>query len=95
MKNLTGRVFQCLVVEKFAHVDGRGQSIWRCKCTCGKTTLASSGQLNAGRKGSCGHLRKEWLDKHKRKIWAASPDPTRTREFTSIDEALEELEAYG
>lgn len=38
---------------------GRRYIAWRCKCDCGKETIAGSVALNSGAKQSCGCLQKE------------------------------------
>lgn len=41
------------------YVDGKqsnGAVVWKCQCSCGKTTMVSSSSLNSGHKKSCGHL---------------------------------------
>ena len=34
-------------------------ALWLCKCTCGRTTIASGGELRSGGRKSCGCLQKE------------------------------------
>ena len=53
-KDLTGDTFGQLTVlgpEK----DQRGSVVWRCKCGCGRETVAKAATLRSGRAESCGH----------------------------------------
>ncbi len=63
--DITGKDFFNLTVigkaEKYQ--VGRGY-IWRCKCSCGNETLASTRDLNAGGKKSCGCLKKRKSHSH-------------------------------
>lgn len=68
-KDLTGQRYGCLVCLE--PTQGRseydGTVVWRCKCDCGNTCLASCGQLMRGYKKSCGCLghpsRKDYVGK--------------------------------
>lgn len=58
--NLVGMSFgRLLVVEK---VPSGRQTLWLCRCQCGKTCLPSSSNLVSGRTKSCGCLRTEELN---------------------------------
>ena len=58
-KDLTGLQFGRLtVIERIGTADD-GHSIWRCKCSCGNETTATSRLLSSGSKQSCGCLKKE------------------------------------
>ena len=57
-ENLTGRVYGRLTVLE--RTDNRkSQVMWKCRCSCGNITVASSQELTMGLKKSCGCLRKE------------------------------------
>lgn len=57
-KDLTGRVYGRLTVIE--RVENKNSLVmWKCRCTCGQLTTASSHDLTIGLKKSCGCLRKE------------------------------------
>lgn len=56
--NLLGRRFSRLEVLSLHSMRDR-RAVWLCLCKCGRTTLASTSKLNAGRKKSCGCWLKE------------------------------------
>ena len=56
-QNLTGLKFGRLTAIRKVGIQGTN-TIWECKCDCGNTTFASTGNLNRGRTKSCGCLRK-------------------------------------
>lgn len=58
--DLTGQTFGRLTVLRFSHTV-RGQSVWLCRCTCGKEVTAEGRRLRRGEKKSCGCLRSENL----------------------------------
>ena len=94
MKDLSGKRFHCLTVTDFAHVDGNNRAIWVCQCDCGKTTLASTNKLISGGKKSCGHLRREELNKKR----TNGRNPCKFVQWADafgweIDIGLDELEA--
>lgn len=95
MKDLLGKHFNCLTVTKFAHIDGRGHAQWVCECDCGKRTMASTGSLISGTKKSCGHLRQKALKEYRNKFFKHdSAQEMRVFAGTTIDDALDELEAF-
>lgn len=51
--DLTGRVFGKLTVIR--RTDG---SEWECRCECGNIVYAQTGELNRGKRVSCGCARK-------------------------------------
>lgn len=53
-KDLTGRKFGNLTVEKFAGRDANGNVMWKCKCDCGKEKNIQHFSLINGRSKSCG-----------------------------------------
>lgn len=56
-EDLTGRVFGRLTVIE--RVENRKSLVmWKCRCSCGQLTVASSHDLTIGLKKSCGCLRK-------------------------------------
>jgi len=52
--DLTGKVFDKLIVTGLSHRDNG--CVWNCKCKCGNTTTTRTGDLNRGSKRSCGCL---------------------------------------
>ena len=57
-KDLTGRVYGRLtVLERVRNMDAC--VMWKCRCSCGQLTAASSYDLTVGLKKSCGCIRKE------------------------------------
>ena len=57
-EDLTGRVYGRLTVLE--RVENRNSLVmWKCRCSCGEITIASSHDLTIGLKKSCGCLRKE------------------------------------
>ncbi len=61
--NLLGMRFGKLIVVSFygGGMKNRGPR-WNCKCDCGKEALATSSQLRAGQRNSCGCLIREKLE---------------------------------
>ena len=57
---LSGQVFDRLTVISFVGIEDQ-QRMWLCLCRCGATTIISTRKLRAGRKRSCGCIRKEQL----------------------------------
>lgn len=58
--DLTNQVFGRLTAVKFHGVSAKHrQSIWRCKCKCGKQVLVRASNLKSGQVQSCGCLQKE------------------------------------
>ena len=53
-QDLTGKRFGNLTVIKKSGANAHRSMLWKCKCDCGKTTLAPTGQLNFGKRVSCG-----------------------------------------
>lgn len=62
--DLTGETFGRLTVLRFSHTV-RGQSVWLCRCTCGKEVMAEARRLRRGEKKSCGCLRSSNLKRHR------------------------------
>ena len=57
-EDLTGRVYGRLTVLE--RIENRNSMVmWKCRCSCGQTTTASSQDLTMGLKKSCGCLRRE------------------------------------
>ena len=57
LKDLQGMRFGKLVVMKYAGNNARHESLWVCKCDCGKiTNPIQSGSLKSGNTQSCGCL---------------------------------------
>jgi hypothetical protein len=54
--DVSGQRFGCLVVIDFLGTDKRRFAVWRCKCLCGKETVARGTDLRSGHIKSCGCL---------------------------------------
>lgn len=60
-KDITGLRFGRLVaIERFGS-DRLGQSLWLCRCDCGRSKTTRAGGLNYGHVRSCGCVRQEKL----------------------------------
>lgn len=58
--DLTGQVFARLTVLGYSGLDSEGRnSIWLCRCSCGKVVDVRADHLRSGRMKSCGCLRRE------------------------------------
>lgn len=57
-KDLTGKVYGRLTVLERTN-NKNSLVMWKCSCSCGQTTVASSRDLTRGLKKSCGCLKKE------------------------------------
>lgn len=53
-QDLAGQEFGKLTVIKRAPSDKRGQTMWECRCICGKTTIVRASSLRIGTTKSCG-----------------------------------------
>ena len=54
--DLTGKRFGRLVVKSFAGKDKHNNTLWLCKCDCGKECIVNGRQLRVGDTRSCGCL---------------------------------------
>lgn len=52
--DLTGRKYGKLLVICRKASNSKGNSMWECKCDCGKITVVSSNRLRSGNTKSCG-----------------------------------------
>lgn len=93
---MIGKVFHCLtVIDKY--VPTKGDSLWICKCSCGKETYAKTNDLTASIKKSCGHLRTERNRKYmqnKFRMGQENYGPGNKSLFSSgvgMDDALDDL----
>ena len=68
--NLIGKVFGRLTVIKKAEK----QSMWICKCECGKEVTCRSTSLNHGLTKSCGCIRSENLSGENSRFWKGGLD---------------------
>lgn len=59
VKDLTGQKFGRLTIISKAGITKNGGSLWKCKCTCGSYTTASTKHLQRGSTRSCGCIRRE------------------------------------
>lgn len=53
IKDLTGLKFNRLTVIRFLHVDKKRNSIWLCRCDCGKEKAVRGYELTSGGTKSC------------------------------------------
>ena len=58
-ENISGQKFGKLTAIKRAGKDKNGRIMWLCKCDCGNLINVSTTDLRAGRRKSCGCLKKE------------------------------------
>lgn len=58
-KDITGEKYGQLSVLKISDKRSGGSVVWECICSCGNTTLVSSGNLNSGHTTSCGCHKKK------------------------------------
>ena len=58
LKDLTGERFSRLVVERRAENKG-SQTMWLCRCDCGRVTIVAAGHLKNGHTTSCGCFHNE------------------------------------
>lgn len=58
-KNLAGRIFERLTVQKHQGFNKQGNALWECLCECGNIAIVTSGNLLNGHTKSCGCLNKE------------------------------------
>ncbi len=54
---MAGRRFGRLVAVELAESSGRGKARWRCRCDCGRETVAEGVSVRSGKTASCGCLR--------------------------------------
>lgn len=59
LKNITGMRYGRLTVVEYVGKQKNGQSLWLCKCSCGKTVVKRKSALTCGVTKSCGCYRKE------------------------------------
>ena len=58
-KDILGRRFGRLLVEKHVGSDKHGQAVWECLCDCGTRSAKKSCRLISGQTRSCGCLHRE------------------------------------
>lgn len=63
--DLTGQKFGRLLVLSFAYNNKHRQSMWNCKCDCGKITVVLGNELTSGGTQSCGCLFTETICNYK------------------------------
>ena len=56
---MVGKVYSRLTVLSLSGTNKFQKAVWLCQCTCGETTIATTGALNSGTKKSCGCLKIE------------------------------------
>ncbi|MCT4633556.1 MAG: hypothetical protein N4A76_12600 [Firmicutes bacterium] len=59
IKDIAGKKFGKLLVEKFTGEIKHHSSVWRCKCECGGIINVKANDLSSGAVKSCGCLRSE------------------------------------
>lgn len=55
--DLTGKIFERLLIIKRVDNNKWRQSCWLCRCSCGKEVIVCSGNLKSGQTKSCGCLK--------------------------------------
>lgn len=65
-EDLTGRIFGRLKVIKYHGSDSSRNSLWLCRCVCGKVSIPRGRSLKGGRTNSCGCYRLEQAIKGRR-----------------------------
>lgn len=60
--DLVGKSYGMLTVLEQHGSDTRGQAMWKCLCSCGNTTLSTTGRLQSGNTQSCGCAKRDALD---------------------------------
>lgn len=74
MRNLSGLKFsRLLVLNKFQKINNN--TIWECRCICGKICKVFSGNLTSGNTKSCGCFFRDYMaqeERKKRKSFAIS-----------------------
>jgi hypothetical protein len=69
-KDLTGLTFGRLTVESLCRKSYRSSTgdrfntLWTCVCSCGKTSIVSTGALTGGKQVSCGCNKREQATRH-------------------------------
>lgn len=74
-----GRFYRLTAINKIG-IDKNGAVLWKCLCSCGKETTATTTALNKGSKRSCGCLQKEIAAKSCRDRKQENPI-SRTKEY--------------
>lgn len=64
--DITGRRFGRLVVLRWEGYSRSWQSMWRCRCDCGKEVVVMKWNLLRGRTRSCGCLHREYIERVKK-----------------------------
>ena len=64
---LKSNVFGRLTVIGLDHLGYRDLKFWKLSCSCGGSTVASTSDLNAGKRKSCGCVKREKLIKRNTK----------------------------
>lgn len=57
--DLTGKIFDRLLVLEFSHIAKNRQSYWKVRCQCGKELIVLGNNLRRGHSRSCGCIEKE------------------------------------
>jgi hypothetical protein len=81
MANLIGKQFGRWMVKAYAERDKRGNAMFLCVCSCGKTDLVRGASLLNGHSNSCGCIRIEALEKRSTIHGQASRGAQRTRTY--------------
>ena len=59
VKDLSGQRFGKLTVREWAGSAPNRQALWACDCECGNTSVVRGSQLQQGKTGSCGCVKRE------------------------------------
>ena len=79
--DIIGKHFGILtVIERQGSDKSKKNSLWLCKCNCGKTTLTTLSHLKSGHTTSCGCLgRKHFLENSKKSRFQTTHGLTHSR----------------
>ena len=57
--DITGKTFGQLTVDGYSHLNGHGEVMWSCLCSCGNKTIVNGSRLRQGHTRSCGCLQRK------------------------------------
>lgn len=60
-KNLVGKTFGEITVERYSHKDEAGKSHWLSRCSCGKQITVRGNSLSSGNTKSCGCKHRDYM----------------------------------
>lgn len=78
LKDLKGRTFGRLLVQRFEKMNPHGKALWLCRCSCGQNVIVLGASLLSGRTVSCKCVQREQSS-----IRARTHGMRYSREYTS------------